>query len=63
MGYGMAKTMLLDKINEQFEPARAKRKELEKNLDYVEQVLREGAARARVEAEKTVRLAREAAGF
>lgn len=63
MGYGTAKTMLLDKINLQFEAARAKRKELEKNLDYMEQVLREGAARARVEAEATIKLVRQAAGF
>src|SRR5262249_30999064 len=63
MGYGTAKTMLLEKIEQLFGPARAKRKDLEKNQDYVEQVLREGAVKGRKEAEATMKLVREAAGF
>jgi tryptophanyl-tRNA synthetase len=63
MGYGAAKTMLLEKIEQQFGPAREKRKDLEKNRDYVEQVLRDGAIKARAEAAATMKLARSAAGF
>ncbi len=63
MGYGSAKTMLLEKIEQHFGPARDKRKDLEKNRDFVEQVLREGATKARAEAMATMKLVREAAGF
>ncbi|MBX7103683.1 MAG: tryptophan--tRNA ligase [Gemmataceae bacterium] len=63
MGYGTAKSMLLEKIDERFGPARERRRELAGNLDYVEGVLRAGAARARAEAEITMGLARKAAGL
>jgi tryptophanyl-tRNA synthetase len=63
MGYGEAKTLLLEKLNEHFEPARQKRRELAGNLDYVEQVLRQGAQRARAEARQTMALVREAVGL
>ncbi len=39
-GYGTAKKELLAKINDHFAPMREKRAELEKNMDYVEEVLR-----------------------
>lgn len=62
-GYGPAKNMILEKIDAYFATARAKRKELEQQPAYIEQVLQEGAAMARVEAHKTIKLVRDAAGF
>lgn len=53
-GYGEAKKMLLAKILEIFDPYRKKRIELEAEVGYVERVLREGANRARIEAQKTL---------
>lgn len=46
-GYGDFKKLLLEKIHETFDEARARRRELEQNLDHVEAVFRRGAARAR----------------
>jgi tryptophanyl-tRNA synthetase len=63
IGYGEAKKRLLEKINATFAPARQKRKELEANLDHVEKVLRQGAERARTEAQQTMALVREAVGM
>ena len=63
MGYGDAKKALLEKFEAHFGPLRAKREELAKNLDYVEGVLSNGAERARVEAEKTIKKARQAVGL
>src|SRR5262245_15207954 len=62
-GYGDSKKMLLDKINGFFGPFREKRKELAARAGYVEEVLREGARRARAEARKTMELVREAVGM
>src|SRR5439155_4535679 len=53
-GYGDAKKMLLDKINGYFGPFRDKRKELAARPGYVEEVLRQGAQKARAEAQKTM---------
>ncbi len=63
MGYGEAKKMLLAKINEHLGPARERRKQLAADPDYVEDVLRRGAQRARAEAQKTMALVREAVGM
>jgi len=63
MGYGVAKDLLFEKMDAYFQPARTRRKELVQNPDYVEKVLREGAARARAEAQKTMALVREAIGL
>ena len=63
MGYGTAKTALLQKIDAYFAPARAKRKELEARPDEVEDVLRNGAKRARAEAQATMDLVRAATGL
>ncbi len=46
--------MLLAKVLEIFAPYRKKRIELEAEVGYVERVLREGANRARMEAQKTL---------
>jgi tryptophanyl-tRNA synthetase len=63
MGYGEAKQMLLAKIDEHFGPFREKRKQLAADPAYVEGVLRQGAAKARAEAQATMKLVREASGF
>jgi tryptophanyl-tRNA synthetase len=63
MGYGEAKTALLNKVDGYFGPARERRKELASKPDYVEEVMREGARRARKEAQKTMELVREAVGM
>ena len=63
MGYGTSKKMLLEKIETYFAPARAKRKDLQNHPDHVETILREGAVRARAEAQKTMELARKAVGL
>ncbi len=63
MGYGEAKKALAEKFEAHFGPLRAKRDELANNLDYVESVLRNGAERARAEAHKTVKKARQAVGL
>ncbi len=62
-GYGTAKKELLAKINEHFAPMREKRAELEKNPDFVNDVLRQGAEKARTEARKTLQAARKAVGL
>jgi tryptophanyl-tRNA synthetase len=63
MGYGVAKDLLFEKMGAYFRPARERRKELTQNLDYVEEVLRKGAQRARAEAQQTMALVREAVGM
>lgn len=63
MGYGTAKTHLLDKIDAFFSNARAKRKELVNDPDHVEAVLKQGAAQARAQAQQTMELARRAVGL
>jgi tryptophanyl-tRNA synthetase len=63
MGYGTAKTELLDKINEHFGPMRARRAELAADADYVEDVLRQGAEKARTVARETLDKARHAVGL
>jgi tryptophanyl-tRNA synthetase len=63
LGYGEVKKMLLEKINALFGPVRAKRKQLASNPEYVEDVLRKGAVKARAEARKTMGLVREAMGM
>ena len=62
-GYGESKKMLLEKINEHFAAARAKRKELAAQPERVEAILRQGAERARAEARKTMALVRKAVGM
>ena len=62
-GYGTAKKELLAKINEHFAPMREKRAELEKNMDFVEEVLQKGADKARAETRTTLQAARKAVGL
>jgi len=63
MGYGHAKTALLDKINEHFGPMREKRAELAADMDYVNDVLRTGAQKASTLARETLAKARQAVGI
>lgn len=62
-GYGEAKKMLLNKILEYFRPYREKRIELENNLDYINNVLKEGAEKAREESEKIMEKVRSRVGY
>lgn len=62
-GYGTAKKELLAKINEHFGPMREKRAELENNMDFVEEVLRKGAEKARAQTRITLQAARKAVGL
>jgi len=63
IGYGQAKKMLKAKIEGAFGEARARRKELAQRPDFVEDVLREGARKARAEATITMDLVRKAVGL
>jgi tryptophanyl-tRNA synthetase len=63
IGYGDAKKLLLAKIDQYFGPAREKRKELAARPDYVEDVLRQGAKKARAVAQETMALVRDAVGM
>lgn len=63
MGYGEAKKALAEKFEAHFGPLRARREELARNREYVEDVLRHGAERARAEATATLRRARHAVGL
>jgi tryptophanyl-tRNA synthetase len=62
-GYGDAKKALLEKVDSYFAVARERRKDLQKNRDYVEEVLRQGAEKARGVAAKTLQSARKACGI
>lgn len=59
-GGGMLKKMLTEALNEELRPLRQKRAELEKNPDYIRQVLLDGFERARAIAVKTLSEVREA---
>ena len=63
LGYGEVKKALAEKFEAHFGPLRAKRDELAQNMDYVEDVLRQGAERARAEARVTLVRARKAVGL
>ena len=53
-GYGTVKKRLVELVIEFFKPYRNKRIELENNLDYVNQVLKEGAQKAKAQAGQTL---------
>ncbi|HTH46933.1 MAG TPA: tryptophan--tRNA ligase [Candidatus Limnocylindria bacterium] len=63
LGYGDLKKALFEHYWTYFAPARARRAELAANLDHVNQVLTEGAVRARVIAQKTLARAKVACGL
>lgn len=62
-GYGDVKKRFAELLIEYFAPYRKKRAELEKNTDYVEKVLTDGAVRAKAIAVKTLAKARKAVGL
>ena len=63
MGYGQAKKRLAELMIDYFKPFRQKRTELENNIDYVKEVLTNGAERAKTVALETLEKARQAAGL
>ena len=63
LGYGDLKKKLFDAYWEHFAGARAKRAELASNLDFVNGVLKAGAARARAVADPVLHRARKACGL
>jgi len=62
-GYGHAKKELFTMIQDYFEEARERRKELQKDTDYVNEVLREGGKKARERAERVMEPIRSATGL
>jgi tryptophanyl-tRNA synthetase len=63
VGYGETKKRLAELVADYFRPYRQKRAELEQKPDYVRQVLRRGAERARAIASQTLLEARKAVGL
>lgn len=63
MGYSQAKKRLAELMIDYFKPFRQKRTELENNIDYVKEVLANGAERARTVARETLEKARQAVGL
>jgi len=62
-GYGYAKKELLDRILEYFNSARNRRDELIKNMDFIDEVLKKGAERARNYASNKVKTIKSAVGL
>ncbi|MGQ9525994.1 MAG: tryptophan--tRNA ligase [Armatimonadota bacterium] len=62
-GYKEAKEVLADNIIRMLKPLHERRKELEGRDDYIEQVLAEGAEKARDSARQTLAILREAVGL
>ncbi len=63
LGYGDCKKALFEHYWNHFAEPRKKRAELERNLDYVRQVLRAGAAKARAKAQDVLQRAKQASGL
>jgi len=63
LGYGDLKKALFEHYWEYFTEARAKRAELENSLDYVNQVLKDGAEKARARAATVLDRARKNCGL
>ncbi|MGH7145995.1 MAG: tryptophan--tRNA ligase [Planctomycetota bacterium] len=63
MGYGDAKKMLLEKMEQFIGPLRTRREEIAADLDFVNDVLKRGADHAGFEARKTMEKVRSAVGL
>jgi tryptophanyl-tRNA synthetase len=63
LGYGDLKKALFEHYWNYFAPMREKRAELVGNLDHVNQVLREGAEKARSQARRVLDKAKQASGL
>jgi tryptophanyl-tRNA synthetase len=61
--YGYLKQDLFELINDHFAKARARKKELLDNSDYLRQILANGADKARAKATKTLDLVRDRMGL
>ena len=62
-GYGHGKNELFDKFMDYFTPFREKREQLEKNMDYVYAIVKDGALKARSVASKKMEEVRSVAGL
>jgi tryptophanyl-tRNA synthetase len=62
-GSGQLKKVVTEAVNGYFAPIREKRRELEKDLDYIKDVLADGNRRANVIADQTLQEVREAMGM
>jgi tryptophanyl-tRNA synthetase len=63
IGFGGAKKLLKEKIETYFAPFRDKRKELAARPDTIEDILRDGAKRARIETQRTMEKVYKATGL
>jgi len=63
LGYGDLKKALFEHYWNYFAKARKQRTELAANLDHVQQILRDGAAKARAKAQEVLKRARKAGGL
>lgn len=63
VGYEDAKSLLSQSINDYFRPARVARSEWESRSDDIEDILREGAAKVRIEVLSTLEVLRESMGL
>ena len=63
VGYGTVKKRVVELLHDYFRPYRAKRQELEENIDEVEKILLQGAAKANAIAQKTMQRVRNAIGL
>jgi tryptophanyl-tRNA synthetase len=63
LGDSIVKKRLLEKLEHVLSPIRQRRLDLEKNLDYVFQVLFEGTHKASIEADKKLKIAKAAMGI
>jgi tryptophanyl-tRNA synthetase len=63
LGYGDLKKALFENYWNYFADARKKRAELAANMDYVNQILADGAAKARALAQKVLKRARKNSGL
>lgn len=61
--YGELKNELADAVYEELKPIQEKRRELESNPEYVDQVIKDGVEKARVIARKTVKEVKEKMGL
>ena len=61
-GYGDAKKELLSMLWEYFLPFRSKREQLSANLDYIDEIRKTGAAKARAIGVKTLDKVRDLVG-
>jgi tryptophanyl-tRNA synthetase len=62
-GYGHLKTAVAEAVVECLRPVQSRYAELRQDLDYLQGVLRDGAARASVRADATLKYVHEALGF